>query len=77
MAALYYVGTLARNVLVEADDEADARVRGQIGLDRLDADMPSRTRRDAPVRIQTVRLATPGEIELWNWHREMMAREAE
>ena len=24
MAALYYVGTLARNVLVEADDEADA-----------------------------------------------------
>ncbi len=77
MAALYYVGTLARNVMVEADDETDARAKGQIGLDRLDADMPSRIGRDTPVRIQTVRLATPGEIELWNWHQEMTAREAE
>jgi len=32
--------------------------------------------RDVPVDIKTVRPATEAEIELWNWHHEMVAREA-
>ena len=68
----YYVATLARYVLVDADDEIDARERGFAALHDLYADDG---RAGAVINIRTVRLATEDEIELWRWHQENVARE--
>jgi hypothetical protein len=58
-----YVATLARYVLVEAEDEAEACERGHSALSEL----------NATVEIRTVRLATPDEIELSTWHQHFIA----
>jgi hypothetical protein len=68
----YYVATLARYVLVDADDESDARERGHAALLHLYADDG---RAGAAINIRTVRPATDDEIELWRWHHEMVASE--
>ena len=68
----YYVATLARYVLVEADNDADARERGRAALHDLYADDG---RAGAAINIRTVRPATDDEIELWRWHHEMVAAE--
>lgn len=73
----WLVATLARYVLVEADDEAAARELGQAALYDLYADLRERYGRDVPINILTVRHATDAEIDLWRWHHEMLAREAE
>jgi len=73
----YLVATLARYVLVEAADEAEARRVGQSDLHALYADMRERHGRDVPIRILTVRPARKDEIELWRWHQEMCRREVE
>lgn len=70
----YFVATLARYVLVDAADEAAARVAGQVALHDLYADLRERLGRDVPIEIRTVRPATDDEIELWRWHHEMLAR---
>ncbi|MBX3435742.1 MAG: hypothetical protein KF847_20685 [Pirellulales bacterium] len=72
----YYVASLARYVLVEAEDAAAARVAGQAALHDLFADLRERLGRDVPIEIRTVRPATTDEIDLLKWHREMLAREA-
>jgi hypothetical protein len=72
----YFVATLARYVLVDAADEAEARAKGRPALHELYADLRERLGREVPIAIRTVRPATGAEIELWNWHREMVAREA-
>jgi hypothetical protein len=66
----YYVATIARYVLVEAADEAEARRLAPAALLALD---PERT---APIQIHTVRLATPDEIQLQRWHNEALAENA-
>src|SRR4029079_16435849 len=71
----YYVATLARYVLVEADSEAQARERGQDALRDLYAE-DERASRSGPIRIATVRLATDDEIELMRWHAEKCSTEA-
>jgi hypothetical protein len=71
----YYVATLARYVLVEAEDESQARELGQTALHDLYADLRERLGRDVPIEIRTVREAAQDEIELWNWHHEMLAKE--
>ena len=71
----YYVATLARYVLVDAENEALARQRGQAALHDLYADVRERLGNDVPIEIQTVREATQEEIQLWTWHHEMLARE--
>jgi hypothetical protein len=71
----YYVATLARYVLVEAENEPQARERGRPALHELYADARQRFGRDVPIEICTVRLATDDEIELSSWHRQMVARE--
>ena len=68
----YYVATLARYVLVDADSEFDARERGNAALHDLYADDG---RAGAAIHIRTVRPATDDEIELSRWHHEMVARE--
>ncbi|MBX3452500.1 MAG: hypothetical protein KF777_23315 [Planctomycetaceae bacterium] len=73
----FYVATLARYVLVEAEDETDARVAGQAALHELYADLRDRLGRDVPIEIRTIRPATTDEIELWRWHHETLAREAQ
>lgn len=73
----YYVATLARYVLVEADDESAARVAGHAALHDLYADLRERLGRDMPIEIRTIRPATTDEIDMMNWHHEMLAREAE
>lgn len=72
---IYYVATLARYVLVEATDENDARRLGRVALYDLYADVRERLGKEAPINIATVRPATADEIELWNWHHHMVARE--
>ncbi|QDU76914.1 hypothetical protein Pan97_39710 [Bremerella volcania] len=71
----YLVATLARYVLVEADDETQARELGRPALHDLYADLRQRLGREVPIEIRTVREATEDEIELWTWHHEMLARE--
>lgn len=67
----YYVATLSRYVIVDATDEATARLAGREALVELYADKPGAT-----INILTVRLATDGEVDLWNTHQENIAREA-
>jgi hypothetical protein len=72
---MYYVATLARYVLVEAADEIDARRLGQGALYDLYADLRERLGKEVPINILTIRPATGDEIQLWNWHHHMVARE--
>lgn len=71
----YYVATLARYVLVNSEDETQARQLGRLELHDLYADLRERLGREVPINIRTVRPATNDEIDLWNWHHEMVARE--
>ncbi|MGD9856115.1 MAG: hypothetical protein AB7U20_14315 [Planctomycetaceae bacterium] len=64
----YFVATFARYVLVDAADEAEARIKGQAALEEL---VPGR-----PAVIQTIRHATDSEIDLMAWHNEMVAKHA-
>ena len=64
----YYVATLARYVLVEAADAAQARERGEAALRELDANLP--------INIRTVRQATGDEIEFMRWHEQTVAEES-
>jgi DNA-directed RNA polymerase subunit RPC12/RpoP len=71
----YYVATLARYVLVDAADEAEARRLAEPALHELYADIRERWGRDVPIAIRTVRLATADEIELVGWHQATLAAE--
>ena len=72
---MYYVATLARYVLVEASSEAEARHRGHDWRYNLYADLRERLGNDVPINILTVRPATDSEIDLQQFHDEMVARE--
>ena len=69
----WLVATIARYVLVNARDEAEASRLGRPALYELYADMRERLGREHPIVIHTVRRATEGEVEQWNWHYEMVA----
>ena len=71
----YLVATLARYVLVDAEDEDAARTLGAPKLHALYPDVRAKLGRDVPINICTVRLATDDEIELQRFHDEMVARE--
>jgi hypothetical protein len=71
----YYVATLAKYVLVEADNEEQARERGRVALEKLHAEAGHCIGKDMPVNILIVRLATTDEIEFCRWGEEMLARE--
>lgn len=73
----YYVATLARYVLVEAENETDARERGHAALHELYADLRERLGKEVPINILTFRAATDDEIKLWRWHQELTANETE
>jgi len=68
----FYVATLARYILVEAEDENAAREAGHAALHALYADLRERLGREVPIEIRTVREATQDEIELWQWHHQML-----
>jgi len=70
----FYVATRARYVVVEAANEIDARLLGQPALQELHADLGKQIGRDLPVEIHVVRPATSDEIELWQWHRELLGQ---
>lgn len=72
----YYVATSARYVVVEAENEAQARDLGQAALHELYADLRERLGREVPIEIHTVRPAKTDEIDMTTWHNEMVAREA-
>ena len=67
----YYVATLSRYVIVDATDQDIARIAGHAALVELCADRP-----DMPINILTIRLATEGEVDLWNTHQENVASES-
>ena len=73
----FYVATLARYVLVEADNESAARIAGHAALYDLYADLRERLGRDVPIEIRTIRPATTDEIDMLKWHNEMLACEAD
>jgi hypothetical protein len=66
---------LARGVLVEAENEGQARKLGRLGLEKLHAEVGRHLGRDLPVNILVVRPATTDEIEFRRWGEEMLARE--
>ncbi len=68
---IYRVATLACYVLVEAENETEARQLGQSALEGRLRD----ERRDAPVVIRTVRPASADEIELRQWHQDATAHD--
>lgn len=72
----FYVATLSRYVLVEADDEASARVAGRVALEPLHAELGGQLGREVPIDIRVVRLATEDEIDFWRWNEETTARES-
>ena len=71
----YYVATLARYVLVEAENELQARERGRPALNEQYADLRERLGKDVPIEIRTVRLATEDEVKLSKWHGQMVSGE--
>lgn len=77
MMTTYLVATLSRYVLVEAKNEAEARRKGEPALRSLYADLREKLGHDVPIEIRTVRPATKNEIELWQWHQEMVARHSD
>jgi hypothetical protein len=70
---IYYVATLARYVLVEAENEAEAFKLGHAALVKLYADIRQRFGSGMRVEIRTVRPATEDEIEHMRWHQEYVA----
>jgi uncharacterized protein DUF4314 len=70
---IYYVATLARYVLVEAETEWEARERGYAALYDQYADIRRRFGSGMPVEIRTIRPATEDEIEHMRWHQEYVA----
>ena len=73
----FYVATRFRYVLVEATNETDARTAGTAALHDLYADLRQRLGKEVPIDIHTIREATVSEIELWNWHHNMLASEVQ
>ena len=71
----YYVATLARYVVVDAETESQARERGAAALHELYADLRARYGREVPIDIRVVRLATTDEIEMVRFHERMLANE--
>jgi hypothetical protein len=63
----YYVATLANYILVDAANETAACELGRAALAELTG--------NATPNIRTIRPATDDEIELSQWHQEMLARE--
>lgn len=72
----FYVATLARYVLVDAEHETQARELGYAALYELYADLRERCGEDVPINIRTIRPATSDEIDTMKWHQETLAREA-
>ena len=70
----YYVATLVRYVLVEAEDEAKAREKGAVELEKLYVELRER-HPNIQLEIRTVRPATADEIESCRWNEETLARE--
>jgi uncharacterized protein DUF4314 len=70
---IYYVATLARYVLVEAENEWEARERGYAALYQQYEDVRRRFGCGMPVEIRTIRPATEDEIEHMRWHEEYVA----
>lgn len=73
----YYVATLARYVLVDAENNTAARELGRAALHELYADLRQRWGKEAPIEIRTIRPATTDEIDIWKWHQQMLAKEDE
>jgi len=73
----YLVATIARYVLVDAENEDAAREVGAPALHELYADLRAKLGRDVPINICTVRPATDDEISLQRFHDECVARERE
>ena len=71
----YYVATLARYVVIEAENEGQARERGAAALRELYADLRARYGREVPIEILVVRPATADEIEMVRFHERMLANE--
>jgi hypothetical protein len=74
-SAMFYVATLARFVLVEAENEAQARERGAAALEELYVELRRQFDAEMPVYILTVRPAVSDEVEFSRWNEETLARE--
>ena len=71
--SMFYVATLIRYVLVEAESEAQAREVAMRRQERY-SDLRARQIAQMPVEILKVRPATPDEVEFWPWGEEVSPR---
>jgi hypothetical protein len=71
----YYVATLAKYVLVEAEKKEQACELGRAAPERLHAEAGRTLGKDMPVNIFVVRPATTDEIEFYRWGEETLAQE--
>ena len=71
----YYVSTLARYVVVDAENEVQARERGAAALHELYADVRGKLGREVPIEIRTVRPANSDEIDMARTHERLVATE--
>jgi len=67
--------TLARYVVVEAENESQARERGAAALHELYADLRAKLGHEVLIDIRTVRPATSDEIDMVRTHERMLANE--
>jgi hypothetical protein len=74
MLTTYYVATLAAYVLVDANDEIEARRLGHDALYDLYSGTRERLGGDSPIVIRTVRPATADDLELSRWHDRQASR---
>ena len=70
----FYVATLARYVLVDAETQSQARELGRMALQEMYAADPEWLGKAAPVHFLDIRPATADEIELCRWDQELKAR---
>ena len=70
----YYVATLACYVLVDAENETQAREKGHAALRELYAEL-RQSNEEVPIEIRTVREADEDENEHWTWHQNMLKAE--
>jgi hypothetical protein len=71
----YYVATLAKYVLVEAENVGQAIELGRIGLEKLHAEVGRRLGKEIAVNILVVRPTTTDEVESCRWGEEALAQQ--
>jgi hypothetical protein len=72
--AIYYVAAGARYAMAEAENEFEAREQCSELLAQIYPEIRQRHTFGLPIPIDTVREATPSDMQLWRWFKDVDAR---